>query len=376
MTPIVVPRLNANDDVYTLVEWLLPDGRQVTRGQPIATVEASKVACELVAECSGVLHRVVAVGAECRVGDIVGHLFDSVEDRLRFVATQSGTGVPSKDDDGGVVVTDAAAELARRFDIPHSVLRKLGRAVVRRSDVDHLLAGMGAAVGSDVYEPSRTQRAIAEVVLRSHQTVPAAFTVVKVYSGVLSRVRREHRSANGAPAGLAVLLVKVLAAMCERFPLFFATRDTSGEVHLPAAANVGVTVDVGSGLYVPVIKTPAGRTIHELGEMLSGFQRAARDGTFGDEDLRGANIMLALHHYTGVDFAMPLVLPGHTCALAVGGPQSELYFDESGAVAGRAYLQICLTYDHRLVNGRDAALFARELKLTLESWERLQTVVA
>src|SRR5690242_5715317 len=106
MTPVVVPRLSANDDVYTLVEWLLPDGREVTRGQPIATVETSKAASELVAECSGVLHRGVAVGAECRVGDVLGHLFESAEDRERFVAAQSTTAVAGDDggaDDGGVL---------------------------------------------------------------------------------------------------------------------------------------------------------------------------------------------------------------------------------------------------------------------------------
>jgi 2-oxoglutarate dehydrogenase E2 component (dihydrolipoamide succinyltransferase) len=375
MTPVVVPKVNSNDVVYTLVEWLTPDGRQVAEGEPLAVVETSKAACELVAERSGILHRAVPVGAECQVGDIIGYLFDSAEERLRFAAAQPHAGHSAVDGHAEVLVTDAAEALARRYGISHGALRQLGQAVVRRADVERLLVDTAEPRSSTVYVASRTQRAVAEVVWRSHTTVPAAFTVTTIYSGALSHVKHAYGAADGVPVGSVEVLVKVIAAMCERFPLFFAVRDEAGEVRLPATANVGVTVDVGNGLYVPVIRKPAGLTLREVGDVLSGFQRAAREGTFRDDELRDANIMLAVHDYTGVDFAMPLIMPGQACALAVGGRRSELYLDPSGAVATRSYFHTCVAYDHRLINGRDAALFARELKLTVETPERLQSVV-
>ncbi|MCG5439512.1 biotin/lipoyl-containing protein, partial [Micromonospora foliorum] len=146
MTDLVVPKLNNNDTTYVLIDWLAADGEQVRAGEPIAEVETSKAAEELLSDHTGVLHRVTEVNQECAPGDVIGHVFDSEEARQRFLASTVAPAGPASDaHPGGPVLTDSARELAAAHGLGDDELRALGKAVVRRTDVERLLADRSAA---------------------------------------------------------------------------------------------------------------------------------------------------------------------------------------------------------------------------------------
>jgi 2-oxoglutarate dehydrogenase E2 component (dihydrolipoamide succinyltransferase) len=100
----------------------------------------------------------------------------------------------------------------------------------------------------------------------------------------------------------------------------------------------------------------------ELATRLMELRLAAMEARFRPEDLDGANIAITLHTDPDVCLAIPFVFPGQVCALAVTAPQPEVVLDGAGAVASRTVANIGLAYDHRLINGRDAAAFLNALK--------------
>ncbi|MFI7057779.1 2-oxo acid dehydrogenase subunit E2 [Streptosporangium canum] len=221
--------------------------------------------------------------------------------------------------------------------------------------------------GSGLIEPSRAQRRVAEVVEESHRDIPSAFTVMRVdVTDALGFARQETRRLR-VLIGLPELLVRATGRLLDRFPLCFATPVDGRRARRAASAEVGVTVDVGGGMFVPVVRDAGRRPLGEIAGDLTRFRRAALDGTFRERDLQGGNIMLTLHTDAAVVMAVPVVFPGQTCALSLAAPRPEVVETRDGGFAVRKVILLGLAYDHRFVNGRDSAEFLGALRTALES---------
>jgi 2-oxoglutarate dehydrogenase E2 component (dihydrolipoamide succinyltransferase) len=359
VTDLVVPKLNNNDDSYTLVEWLTEDGGTVRAGDAVAVIETSKAATDLEVEHDGVLHRFVPVLAECTYGDVIARVFASTRQRQDFLATQQTEVVDQKQEQ--VVITNSAREAAERLGVPLERLRELGKKVVKRADVERL------AAPEDTVALSRAQRAVAAVVTESHRDVPAALAVVKVHVDAALRRARKLGTRSRTLVGLPELLVAAVAGLRERFPSVFASRVDDCSIRLANAAHVGVTVDVGTGLYVPVIRSADELSPDRIANTLMEFrERALADG-FESKDLAGGNIMVSLHTEQDVVLAAPIVYPGQTCVVCLAGVTHELALDDAGEVTTHRVVNISTVYDHRVVNGREAVAFLQALKEELES---------
>jgi 2-oxoglutarate dehydrogenase E2 component (dihydrolipoamide succinyltransferase) len=401
MPDITVPKLNTNDDSYVLLEWLFDDGAGVAAGDVVAVVETSKAIQDLDCPDGGVLHRLVPEKAECRPGQVLGRLFADEADRQRYLAAADGPPDPLGAE---LTLTASARALADERGVSMEQLRTLGRTLIRRSDVERIAAaappttlggpvsagdgsgGPAAAVAGgstvaggsvrDGYPLSRRQRAIAAVVGESHRTVPAAFTVMRVEVDAALAMALAVTDRVGAPVGLPELLVKAVAGLHTRFPECFARLTADGTVEPHPAADVGVTVDVGTGLLIPVVRDAAGLTVADIAERLMELRiRALRDA-LSERDLTDAAIAVSLNTDDGVVFARPIVFPGQTCMVSLGGVLDEVALDASGQVVPRRVVHVGLAYDHRVVNGRAAVLFLQQIRAAMESPDRLDPAPA
>lgn len=371
MPDIRVPKLNNNDDQYTLIEWIVADGRPVQPDDAVATVETSKTAEELVCAEPGILHHVMPVGSQCSPGDVIGHVaalgspdFDEPTGHARPLPA-----TVSRSDDDGPVVTRPAQALIKQLGVDPEAVRTLGVKIVRAADVQRLAAARDDH--AQAYTPPPAQQAVAKVVVRSHATIPAAYTAVKVDVGAAVEVARRQAKELRRLVGLPELLVAAVAALHPAFPLFFAEPIDESTLRLADEPHVGVTIDVGRGLYVPVVRNAARLTFAELAEALTGFRGAAVSGAFRERDLSGGNITVTLHGDPDITLAIPIVFPGQTCALALAGTQHEVSLDPNGAATTRTVANIGIAYDHRFVNGRDAVLFLQAVKKAVEAPETL-----
>jgi 2-oxoglutarate dehydrogenase E2 component (dihydrolipoamide succinyltransferase) len=381
---ITIPKLNTVDTTYTLVEWLFPEGAKVPADAPVVVVETSKAAEELACPGDGVLHRVVDPPAECGLGAIIGQVFSDEDEYLACLAKiaagaeetgSTGSGGSSASGAGPVggsstelIVTNAARDLMNRHGLTDEQLRSLGKKVVKTADVEQLLAGAG--VSEPRHLPSRAQRAVAEVVSESHRTIPAASAVVKVDASVPAELQRRFAARERVPIGMPELLVKCVAALHADFPLFFASMQADGTALAASEPHVGVTVDVGTGLYIPVVKHAARSGLRSVARTLLEFRVKALRRQFRESDLTGGNIAISVNDDPAVVFVQPLILPPQVCMLTLCAAQEELYLD-AGEVKVRRYVHIGLSYDHRLINGRQAGQFLTELKSILEDPGRL-----
>lgn len=363
MTDIEVPKLNTNDTAYVLVDWLAEDGQAVQAGDPVAVVETSKATEELYCEHDGLLHRLVAAPADCGPGDVIARLFASAADRQEFLAAFVPSGEPAPE--ARYTLTEPARLLAEEHGLTSAALSGLGVRVVREADVRTLLS----SADRRTYTPNRAQRGVAAAVSRSHQEIPAAFTAVVVAVDPAIAAARELSDRTEALIGLPELLVAVLGRLPERFPLCFGAPTAEGTLLLPEGAHVGVTVDVGKGLYAPVVKDAGKQPLAEVSGLLMDFRVKAMREDFRADDLDGANILLSLNNDDDVLFAQPIVFPGQTCAVALGGVRQEAVFAADGTVAPRSVAVLGLAYDHRFVNGSTAVAFLKAIKAALEGFD-------
>ncbi|MEU0383200.1 2-oxo acid dehydrogenase subunit E2 [Streptomyces chartreusis] len=366
MAEVRIPKLNNNDSTYVLLDWLAEDGARVTAGQPIATVETSKATQELEAPADGYLRPLLRPRSTCRPGDLVARIPASAD------APSGAPITPDEDpadDPARPVLTDAARELAERHGLRAQDFAALGRRVVRSVDVQALLSGRTADGPPPGRHPlSQVQRAVARTVTASHRSVPVAFTVAKAYTD--AALRRLGRPDQRGFAGLPELIVEAIGAVRGRFPLFFSSFTEPDTLTESPGAHVGVTVDVGKGLFVPTVRDADTKGTEEIATDLMRFRVQAMRASFREEDLTGSNIALSLNVDPGITLVRPLVLPGHVCAVSLSGPQHELDLDDTGAVVRRSYVHLGCAYDHRAVNGRDAARFLLAVAARLQDGPR------
>ncbi|MEV0348357.1 2-oxo acid dehydrogenase subunit E2 [Nonomuraea sp. NPDC050680] len=385
MGEIRVPKLNNNDSEYTLLEWLAADGARVRCDDPLATLETSKAVEELVSEQDGVLTQVVRAGAPCAPGQLIARIGPAPAAlpepvQAPIPAADSGPrasaalpeSVPAAD--GGPIITAPARALLDQLGLDPALVAGLDIKVVRRTDVERLAAATGASEapenaeratppesavpshGGQTHPLSNHQRAVGRTVTLSHQTIPAGYTAIKVdVSPALTTARALTRRLRKL-VGLPDLLIAAVARLHADFPLFFAELLDDRTAHVPDQPRIGVTIDMGTGLYVPVIRDRL--SVPDIAERLAEFRKLAQHGGFSEAHLTGGNIVVTLHHDADIILAIPIVFPGQACAIALTSPQTE---------GERTVAAIGLAYDHRLVNGRDVVLFLQALKETLES---------
>lgn len=209
----------------------------------------------------------------------------------------------------------------------------------------------------------RHQLAIAAVVTRSHMQIPAGFAVAAVnVDGAAAYARAATRRLRTL-IGLPELMVKAIGGLLERHPRCFAAPTDDR----PGAANVGVTVDIGTGLYVPVLPAADRSGLREIGALLLEYRRAAIHRDFRTAQLADATITLTLAT-DGPLFSRPIIFPGQVCAVSLGTTAPRVGRDsDSGEPVSFGVAHVGIAYDHRTVDDRDATAFLGALKSTMES---------
>jgi pyruvate dehydrogenase E2 component (dihydrolipoamide acetyltransferase) len=190
----------------------------------------------------------------------------------------------------------------------------------------------------------------------------------------LETMRRRHQKRGGEGAAdltLTVFLVKAVALALRAHPRFNASLDPSaGELVLKRYYNIGVAVDTDQGLVVPVIRGVDGKGIPELAAELGRLVARTRQGKATLEDLRGGTFTVTNTGALGGTGATPIINYPEVAILGVGRARQTPVVRE-GQIVPRLVLPLSLAFDHRVIDGMEAARFSTELVGLLEAPERL-----
>jgi pyruvate dehydrogenase E2 component (dihydrolipoamide acetyltransferase) len=223
-------------------------------------------------------------------------------------------------------------------------------------------------------EMSQVRRLTAEHMARSWNIVPHVTQFEKIDITDLEELRARYEKdveKAGGKLTLTVLIIKAVISALKAFPQFNASLDAaSGEIIYKSYYNIGIAVDTERGLLVPVLRDCDRRNIFELSAELPALAERARSGKIDIEELRGGTFTISNQGGIGGAEFTPIVNWPEVSILGIGRARKEPAV-VGDAIKPRLMMPVGLSYDHRVIDGANAARFIRRFKESLESPERL-----
>jgi pyruvate dehydrogenase E2 component (dihydrolipoamide acetyltransferase) len=214
------------------------------------------------------------------------------------------------------------------------------------------------------------RRTTAATMARSWQLIPAVAQFDRADVTELEALRRRlgERAAaqSGAKLTLTAIVLKVAASALRTFPKFGASLDmASEEIVYKHYVNIGVAVDTEFGLTVPVVRDVDQKNLLQIAAEIAALSDKARRRKLAPEDLAGANFTVTNLGGLGTTYFSPIIRWPEVAVLGVGRASTEAVHGPGG-FQPRLILPLSVVYDHRLIDGADAARFQRWIAEALE----------
>jgi 2-oxoisovalerate dehydrogenase E2 component (dihydrolipoyl transacylase) len=363
MRQFMLPDLGEGLEEAEIVTWYVNEGDHVVTDQPLVSVETDKAVVEIPSPSSGrIAHLFGAKGDLVKVGAPLVEFTEGAEQDTGTIVgdlstgeQQSAAGSPSAPPARRESqVFPAVRALARKLDVALELVEPTGPGgTITRADVERAAKRMSH---TGTAEPLRgLRRAMAQRMTAAHaEIVPATVT--------------DEADIDDWRQGedVTIRLVRAIAAACKAEPALNAWYHSgTGERRLIERIDLGIAVDTGGGLIVPVLRNVAERSVSDLRNGLDRLRADAIARSIPAEELRGATITLSNFGMIGGRFANLVIVPPQA-AIVGAGRISERVVAYRGQPAVRRMLPLSLTFDHRVVTGGEAARFMVALKSDLE----------
>lgn len=408
-----------------VVGVLIKEGDTVSEFQPLLEVETDKAAVEIPSPKAGVITKLlVEPGQVVKVGDVMFVIDESggaggaapaatatpaAKPPERKVATQAAAPPPPR-------VAAAPAPIRRDGPVPAApVVRKLARELgvdldqvpgsgpngrVLRDDVERFAKGeRGAAAAApggegpslpvpvealpdfDQYgpirreKPSQIRKTIARQMTRAWLNVPR---VTHSDAADITELERNRKQLNAtlhegqAKLTMTAIVMKAVAAALREYPMVNCTFDAQNqEIIYKDYVHIGVAVDTPRGLVVPVVRNVDRKPLPQVAAELTDVAERIRNAKFDIAELRGATFTITNVGAIGGMFVTPMVNFPEVAILALGRGSWQPKVMEDKQIVPRLLLPLSLSFDHRIVDGADAARFTRDVINSLENPLRL-----
>ncbi|HVX13143.1 MAG TPA: 2-oxoglutarate dehydrogenase complex dihydrolipoyllysine-residue succinyltransferase [Pirellulales bacterium] len=424
-----VPAVGESITEVQLGEWLKGEGQFVERDQPIVEIESDKATVELSAPGSGTVSKILKrKGEAATVGEVIGYLEESAAPTAEKSAPTKadGTGrateaktssppaqpaVPAQAapspappapadhvaETASSWVTPAARRLLAEHGIAAADVEATGRGGrLLEEDVQRHLDRIEASQSSTPPTPAATtlpspvlraggdeaveivpmsplRRRVAERLVQAQQTAALLTTFNEVDMSAVMAVRQKYRDTfqdkHGVKLGFMSFFVKATIEGLKRFPQLNAEiRGTDVAYH--NHYDIGIAVGGGKGLVVPVVRRADRLSFAELERTIADFGQRAQGNKIKIEELQGGTFTLSNGGVYGSLLSTPIVNPPQSGILGLHAIQDRPVARD-GQVVVRPMMYLALTYDHRLVDGREAVLFLRHVKELIEEPSRI-----
>lgn len=374
MQAVRTPHEFVNDESVLLVEWLVQDGEQVQKGRSLATIETSKATLDIEAPVGGYVRFYLPKGTEVKVGGVLCFITDSPTDPIPEASENSkGTAdvSPPHSPSGALAATATrfsgqAASLIRE----HGLTEKqfVGKGLVTAQDVLNFVNGQKAPQSqiksvSDhasvrTEELPRRKRVEARLLLAGQNAASSLVSVICSTRG-LKTAAQTHPELRVGP--LPLILYEV-ARLLRKYPILNAFYE-EGNAHYYDCVNIGVAIDAGRGLKVPVLMNADHRTIAEIRMEVENFVLAYLDDTLPVHVFAGGTFTVTDLSGEDVSSFVPLINQGQCAILGIGSEYLP-------PASSEGVFNLILAFDHRLTEGRAAAAFLKDLRDRLASYER------
>jgi 2-oxoglutarate dehydrogenase E2 component (dihydrolipoamide succinyltransferase) len=399
-----VPALGESITQATVGTWLKKEGDAVEADEPLVEVESEKATVAVPAPAAGVLRKILkAQGATVMVGEVVAELEAGAAPKERPAPAPASEKPPppapatSPAPAALAVPSPAASNGAPRGSLraPPSLRRLMaeeglepsavsGGTVLRRADVERALALRGAPSPEKAPGPpgeqerlvpmSPLRRTVARRLLEAQQNAAILTTFNEIDMSRVLAMREKHGQSFldrfGVKLGFMSFFVKASVEALRAFPAVNAEVRGTDLVYKDHY-DIGVAVGGGKGLVVPVLRGADLLSFAEVEERIGELAQKARDNRIAPGDLEGGTFTISNGGVYGSLLSTPILNPPQSGILGLHKIEKRAMVGPQDAVVVRPMMYVALSYDHRVIDGREAVSFLVRVKECIEEPERL-----
>ncbi|SPY11332.1 dihydrolipoamide succinyltransferase [Neisseria meningitidis] len=386
---VKVPMLSESVSEGTLLEWKKKVGEAVARDEILIDIETDKVVLEVPSPQAGVLVEIVAQDGETVVADQVLARIDTAA----TAAAEAPAAAPAEatpaaaapDAAQNNAAMPAAAKLAAETGVDVNALQGSGRdGRVLKEDVQNAAAKPAAAAAPAVALPagarpeervpmSRLRARVAERLLASQQenAILTTFNEVnmKPIMDLRAKYKEKFEKEHGVKLGFMSFFVKAAVAALKKYPVVNASVDGKDIVY-HGYFDIGIAIGSPRGLVVPILRDADQMSIADIEQAIVDYAKKAKDGKIAIEDLTGGTFSITNGGTFGSMMSTPIINPPQSAILGMHATKERAVV-ANGQVVVRPMMYLALSYDHRIIDGREAVLTLVAIKDALEDPARL-----
>mgnify|MGYP000958073517 CR=1 FL=1 len=383
---VKVPMLSESVSEGTLLEWKKKVGEAVARDEILIDIETDKVVLEVPSPQAGVLVEIIAQNGETVAAEQVLARIDTAA----TASAEAPATAPAPEAAPAAAQTNAAmpaaAKLAAETGVDVNALQGSGRdGRVLKEDVQNAAAKPAAApaaapapvpagVRPEQRVPmSRLRARVAERLLASQQenAILTTFNEVnmKPIMDLRAKYKEKFEKEHGVKLGFMSFFVKAAVAALKKYPVVNASVDGSDIVY-HGYFDIGIAIGSPRGLVVPILRDADQMSIADIEQAIVDYAKKAKDGKIALEDLTGGTFSITNGGTFGSMMSTPIINPPQSAILGMHATKERAVV-ENGQVVVRPMMYLALSYDHRIIDGREAVLTLVAIKDALEDPARL-----
>jgi 2-oxoglutarate dehydrogenase E2 component (dihydrolipoamide succinyltransferase) len=360
-TDVRVPEVGESISKVEIADWLKSEGDQVAKDENVAVIETDKVTLEISAPVSGTLTKLLKQkGETASVGEVIAQIeagaVDGKESRpppARKTEKASEQETPAVKPAPPVEEKKAATEPAKKPEVR--------------------LPGASSDRQEEIVPMTPLRRRIAERLVQAQQNAALLTTFNEIDMSAVIALRREYGEAfqkkYGAKLGFMSFFVKASVEALKLVPQVNA-EVRGADVVYRNYYDIGVAVGGGKGLVVPVLRNAERMSFAEIEAAIADFAKRAQENRLRLEELEGGTFTISNGGIYGSLLSTPIINPPQSGVLGMHAIQDRPVA-RNGNVEVRAMMYVALSYDHRIVDGREAVTFLKRIKEIIEDPQRI-----
>ena len=387
ITKVVMPMLGWTMKEGTIVTWLKKEGEEVEKGEPLLEIETGKVLKDIESPGTGILRKIlIPEESTVPVTEILAIIAEPQEEipdlqnmiEKAKVLLESPNAVSVEKNEERVIkkhpvkikISPAAKKIAEKNNIDLNRITGTGPngRIVRKDVFQVIEMTKYMPKVKEVIQLTGIRKMTADRLSFSYRT--AVHVTITMAMNMLEMVNLRHKllpeieKKVQSRVTYTDMLVKVLAQTLEEYPILNSTLEDE-EIKILENINIGIAVDTGIGLVVPVVREANKKSLTEIALLTKKLIEKARSGNLALNEATGGTFTITNLGMFGIDQGAPIINPPEMAILGVGRiAEKPVVID--GRVEIRPMMNITLSFDHRVIDGALAARFLQNMKQKIE----------
>ena len=377
----------------TIANWIKKEGESVNQDEVIAEIETDKVVLEVLAQSNGVVSKILKTEGETVLSSEVIGEFSESEGKPETIKKNNETIVDFKEDKNEETeverdnkkISPAAKKIVIENNIETEDVKSSGKnnRITKADVINHISSDIEETSKlSEFSEDERPQKRVPMSRLRS--TIAKRLVSVKQDTAMLttfnevdmlpikdlrSKYGEEFEKEHGVKLGFMGFFVVAAVQALKKFPMVNASIDKNDIVY-HGFQDIGVAVSTERGLVVPIIKDADTKSLSEIEKSILEYSKKAKEGKLSIDEMQGGTFTISNGGVFGSLLSTPILNAPQTAILGMHAIQ-ERPIAIAGEIVIRPMMYLAMSYDHRLLDGKEAVTFLVSIKEQLESPERL-----